>query len=87
MRVDLNVPYHEKDDAKALGAWWDAGRRTWYVRNAENLEPFMRWIDPSLLQLTKRRVGGDGRILSAKLIANSSARSSVVGRRPVLEFV
>src|ERR1700720_3520091 len=24
--TDLNVPFHEKDDAKRLGARWDAGR-------------------------------------------------------------
>jgi hypothetical protein len=53
MRVNLNVPFHEKDAAKSLGAWWGVGRKTWYVKNAENLEPFERWIDPRLLQPSK----------------------------------
>lgn len=44
MRIDLNVPYSEKDQAKALGAWWDPARRTWYVKNAEDLTPFQRWF-------------------------------------------
>jgi len=59
MRVDLNVPFREKDAAKSLGAWWDVGRKTRFVRNVENLEPFMRWIDPRLLQPSnrKRRAG------------------------------
>lgn len=48
MRVDLNVPFAEKDDAKKLGARWDAVRRVWYVSNLENLEPFLRWVAPHL---------------------------------------
>lgn len=30
MRVDLKVPYRDKDAAKAAGARWDAARKTWY---------------------------------------------------------
>lgn len=44
MRVDLNVPYAEKDEAKRLGAWWDSKRKTWYVVNREDLTPFARWF-------------------------------------------
>lgn len=44
MRVDLNVPFAEKDEAKSLGAWWDPARRTWFVKNAEDLTPFQRWF-------------------------------------------
>ena len=32
-RVYLNVPYDEKDDAKKLGAWWDADKKLWYAPN------------------------------------------------------
>ena len=44
MRTNLKVPYEEKDDAKKLGARWDAARKTWYVENVENIEQFMRWM-------------------------------------------
>ncbi len=27
----LNVPYEQKDEAKALGARWDVTQRRWYV--------------------------------------------------------
>ncbi|HBD4305845.1 TPA: DNA primase, partial [Escherichia coli] len=30
-RIDINVPYNEKDEAKRLGARWDATRKTWYI--------------------------------------------------------
>jgi hypothetical protein len=39
----LNVPYAEKDEAKKLGAKWDATRRKWYVPDGVNAEPFSRW--------------------------------------------
>jgi hypothetical protein len=42
--MDLDVPYAEKDAAKALGARWDSTRRCWYV--PEGLDPasFLRWV-------------------------------------------
>ena len=44
MRVNLNVPYAQKDEAKKLGARWDPARKIWYVIDVEDLNPFMRWI-------------------------------------------
>ena len=29
-RVDLDASFAEKDEAKRLGAPWDAGRKVWY---------------------------------------------------------
>jgi len=43
-RIDLNVPYAEKEAAKALGAKWDAPRRTWYVPNDLASDAFSRWL-------------------------------------------
>ena len=44
MRVDLNVPYSDKDKAKALGAKWDTSTSKWYVLNPSDLKPFMSWM-------------------------------------------
>jgi hypothetical protein len=30
MRVNLNVPFARKEEAKSYGARWDAGRKVWY---------------------------------------------------------
>lgn len=43
MRTNLKVPFAEKDEAKKLGARWDAARKIWYVENAPDLAPFARW--------------------------------------------
>lgn len=41
--VTLSVPFAEKDEAKALGARWDAGARTWVTRPGHT-EAFARWL-------------------------------------------
>jgi hypothetical protein len=46
----LKVPYAEKDQAKALGARWNAERKAWYVPDGTEAAPFERWLAP----------GGDG---------------------------
>lgn len=43
MRLNLKVPFAEKDEAKKLGARWDPGRKVWYVEGKEDLAPFSRW--------------------------------------------
>jgi hypothetical protein len=40
----LKVPYAEKDEAKALGARWNPTRKSWYVPEGKDLEPFARWL-------------------------------------------
>ena len=40
--TDLNVPFHEKDDAKRLGARWDAGRKTWFLPDGTEAAPFAK---------------------------------------------
>ena len=44
MRTNLDCPFNEKNEAKALGAWWDPARRCWFIENMEDLTPFMKWI-------------------------------------------
>ncbi|HEX5392336.1 MAG TPA: DUF5710 domain-containing protein [Rhodocyclaceae bacterium] len=43
MRTNLKVPFAEKDQAKKLGARWDAARKIWYVDGDVDLAPFSKW--------------------------------------------
>src|SRR5690606_23558845 len=47
--LKLNVPYLEKEEAKALGAYWDVDNRTWCLprRNYNNIEKCEKWIHTS----------------------------------------
>ena len=44
MRINLNCPYSEKDEAKALGAKWDSEKKVWYVVDVKDLTPFAKWL-------------------------------------------
>ena len=43
MRHDLKVPFAEKDQAKKLGARWDAARKRWYIDGGLDPAVFARW--------------------------------------------
>jgi Domain of unknown function (DUF5710) len=40
----LNVPFAEKDQAKALGAIWQPEQKRWVVPAGLELEPFKAWL-------------------------------------------
>ena len=44
MPTILNVPYAEKDEARALGARWNPTRKKWYVPDGVDAAPFARWV-------------------------------------------
>ncbi|MDX7985838.1 DNA primase [Xenorhabdus sp. 12] len=44
LRIDLNVPYDEKDEAKKLGARWDPVNKTWFIPNDIEPASFTKWI-------------------------------------------
>lgn len=44
-RIDLNVSFEEKEDAKKLGAKWDVENKTWYVvTTKDSIKKFRKWI-------------------------------------------
>lgn len=55
MRVNLKVPYRQKEEAKRLGARWDPGRQVWYVENVENLSPFLKWMPRHLTKVHEEK--------------------------------
>jgi hypothetical protein len=42
----LDVPYDEKDEAKAKGAYWDPTIKSWYVPSHLDPEEFESWLPP-----------------------------------------
>jgi hypothetical protein len=46
-REYIAVPYEQKDDARRVGARWDAAARSWYIPEGVTGEPFARWRDTS----------------------------------------
>lgn len=42
-RQYINVPFKEKDDAKALGARWDRKEQSWFIPSGVDSKPFEKW--------------------------------------------
>lgn len=42
--TNLKVPFNEKDQAKALGAKWNAELKLWYVPQGVDSTPFEKWF-------------------------------------------
>jgi hypothetical protein len=62
-RVWLDVPYAEKEEAKALGACWDNGARRWFAVRSSPSELVTRWAaEPDLPTLLpgEDRTFGEG---------------------------
>lgn len=43
-RIYLNVPFSEKDEVKALGAYWNGSKRRWVMRKDSDPNLFRRWL-------------------------------------------
>lgn len=52
MRIDLKVPFEEKDLAKRKGAKWDDAKKTWYVIDPNNIFDFVQWAPERLKKAT-----------------------------------
>lgn len=46
-RIDLCVPFDEKDEARRLGARWDPRRKAWFVPDGVDAHLLQRWIPVS----------------------------------------
>jgi len=42
--IRLSVPFHEKDEAKKLGAKWNAQGQFWYIMNDQDITLFYKWL-------------------------------------------
>ncbi|WP_425390791.1 DUF5710 domain-containing protein [Ekhidna sp.] len=45
MPLKIDVPFKDKDEAKARGAFWEAELKTWYVPNHKKYDDFLQWIN------------------------------------------
>lgn len=49
-RIYLNVPYQQKDSAKAKGARWDAAVKKWYYTNPQDADKFTLWMEKPFMK-------------------------------------
>jgi hypothetical protein len=51
--IFLNVPFAEKEEAKKLGAKWDAAKKQWYVPLGKDVNQFVQWWPDVLKDVMK----------------------------------
>jgi len=74
-RIDLKVPFVEKDQAKVHGARWDRDNQTWYAPPGTDLEKLKRWLPKGVLDETP-----DPAPTSAKETEKGIALTELLGR-------
>jgi hypothetical protein len=57
-RINLEVPFADKDKAKALGAKWDVSKKTWFVMSHQgsDLSAFLMWR-PHINRMLEKELG------------------------------
>lgn len=74
----LNVPYAQKDAAKALGARWDPANKKWYVLAGKDIAAFEQWFmdgefSPSLVSPRQSTAAPNGGVFTQPTIENFKA--------------
>jgi hypothetical protein len=69
--IHLKVPFNEKDQAKALGARWNAESKHWYVPQGVDATPFEKWFSNSPLPVASAKTMP---ISNAKLVNNVTSQ-------------
>lgn len=79
----LNVPFAQKDEAKALGARWDAVQKKWFVPADKDVALFAKWQAESGAVESPRAKTSSSNINSS----SKKAAASVKTHATVKDFV
>ena len=77
--INLKVPFNEKDQAKSLGARWNAEDKVWYVPIGFDAAPFEKWLSSSSNPTTNTAPvhGANNPVEKPKARANASVNTTI----------
>ena len=74
----LNVPYAEKDAAKALGARWDAAVKKWYAPGTVDITLYANWAEEANSRdTTSKPASAPVQTKAGKPLADNITRPSI----------
>jgi hypothetical protein len=73
-RTYLYVSYEEREEARALGASWDAAAKCWYIEAAQEWASFRRWLGDVRSEEFSIR-SGEAYVVSARAVCCRCAAS------------
>ena len=74
MKIYLNVPYEQKDIAKARGCHWDDFRKQWFIVNPTKIEMYIDWMPENLMKPTKDKPLDNGVFVNTKISSDRYKR-------------
>lgn len=78
--IFLKVPYAEKDEAKALGARWNAQKKSWYIPEGQAATPFERWMLVSSDSVTPKSDNSPARVQASVATSDSHGAKPIAGK-------
>lgn len=78
-KIYLNVPYQEKDSAKALGARWDPVNKKWYAPANKDITLFAKWQPETVTSKASSTATNKPRSRAPSSINSLSANNKAVG--------
>lgn len=82
-KIYLNVPFAQKDEAKALGARWDAVQKKWFVPSDKDITLFARWqaavggVQSSGSKASPAKIGSPSKIANVGVKTHSAAKDFI----------
>ena len=76
-KIYLNVPYAQKDAAKALGATWDPTHKKWYVPANLDIFLFDAWRLDTVNSMDSPVELIINKVIDSSVVANRSATAGV----------
>ena len=77
-KIYLNVPYAQKDAAKALGAKWDPTHKKWYVPANLDIFLFDAWRLDTVNSMDSPVELIINKVIDSSVVANRSATAGVL---------
>ena len=79
--INLKVPFNEKDQAKSLGARWNAEAKLWYVPQGVDAAPFDKWVSSAPSPSPNMAPAA----AAAKPVVNSMSQANAGTNKPPLD--
>ena len=84
----LDVPFLEKDSAKAQGAKWDFTKKKWYIYDDMDVEPFRKWVSVDAMIKPKNELSGPPQVEKGVSLTEYLGRiAQVVTQAVTIEWI
>ena len=81
MKIYLNVPYEQKEIAKARGCHWDDFKKKWFIIDPKKIEMYIDWMPDHLMKSTTDKPLQHGTFINDKMSKDRYKRLMKIRQR------